>query len=76
MTAKKPQVASEPPEIYYTTEQFARIMRVEPATVRTWRRRGYGPKGWFRSGQRSLIRIDVAHAWMAAKEQAVEVYAA
>lgn len=67
---------SEALETLLTTAEVAELLRVKPSTVRTWRQRGYGPGPWIPAGRKRLIRAQRVTAWMAAEEQAADVYAA
>ncbi|WTW93690.1 helix-turn-helix domain-containing protein [Streptomycetaceae bacterium NBC_01309] len=57
-----------PPGPYLTTEEFAALAKVEPATVRTWRHRGYGPNGWFRMGRKAVVPVGHVEAWLRARQ--------
>jgi hypothetical protein len=56
------------PGPYLTTAEFAELAKVEPATVRTWRRRGYGPSGWFQMGRKAVVPVGHVEAWLKARQ--------
>lgn len=66
LAAKKEQDAAQD---FMTTAELAAWLRVPVGTIRQWRHRGYGPKG-FRIGGSVLYRRSVAAAWVAKQEQA------
>jgi helix-turn-helix protein len=55
---------------YYDTAEVARMFRVHPTTVRTWRFRNYGPGPWIPVGRKRLVRAENVHAWAAGLEAA------
>ncbi|MGW1998389.1 helix-turn-helix domain-containing protein [Embleya sp. NPDC001921] len=59
----------EPPE-FYSTADVARMFKVDPATVRGWRFRNYGPGPWVPVGRKHLVRAEHVHAWLDALEAA------
>lgn len=68
MTPKQENGQPDPSQPYLTTEEFAVIAKVEPATVRVWRHRGYGPSGWFRIGRKAVVPTVRVVAWLNAQQ--------
>ena len=52
-----------------TIPEVAERLRVPPATLRYWRTRGEGPKG-FKVGRRVVYRADVVERWVVEREDA------
>ncbi|MBO7938955.1 helix-turn-helix domain-containing protein [Streptomyces sp. S9] len=55
-----------------TTKELAAHVRKSPATVRSWRHRGLGPRGT-RIGKAVLYRRDAVAKWLEEREQADEI---
>lgn len=66
LASKKEQEAARD---FMTTAELSAWLRVPVGTVRQWRHRGYGPKG-FRIGGSVLYRRSVAEQWVRDQEQA------
>lgn len=60
-------VAQSQPE-FLTTAEFAERIRKPVGTVRQWRHRQYGPRG-FKVGNTVLYRRAVVESWIAAQER-------
>lgn len=54
---------------YLTTEQFGALIHKPVGTIRNWRHRGYGPRG-FKVGNTVLYRRSVVERWIADQERA------
>lgn len=54
---------------FLTTEEVAEKLRKPVGTLRQWRHRGYGPRG-FKVGNTVLYRRTVVDTWIAAQEAA------
>lgn len=54
---------------FLTTEDLAGKLRKPVGTIRNWRMRGYGPRG-FKVGNTVLYRREVVDEWIAEQEQA------
>ncbi len=54
---------------FLTTEEVAEKIRKPVGTLRQWRHRGYGPRG-FKVGNTVLYRSSVVDAWIAEQEAA------
>ena len=52
-----------------TTEEVAALLRRPAGTIRQWRHRGYGPKG-FRLGGAVVYRRSAVEAWVRDCEEA------
>ena len=55
-------------DTFYSTATVAEMFEVDPSTVRTWRQRRYGPRGWFKTGGKHVIRARHVHDWAAQRE--------
>ncbi|WP_307873954.1 MULTISPECIES: helix-turn-helix domain-containing protein [unclassified Frankia] len=51
------------------TVEVAALLKVPPGTLRQWRHRGFGPRG-FALGGTVRYRRSVVDAWIAAQERA------
>ncbi|WP_018639518.1 helix-turn-helix transcriptional regulator [Parafrankia elaeagni] len=61
--------AREQRQEFLTTEDLAAKLHRPIGTIRNWRLRSYGPRG-FRVGNAVLYRREVVDAWIAGQEQA------
>lgn len=54
---------------FLTTNEVAAKLRKPPGTIRNWRHRNYGPRG-FKVGGTVLYRREAVDAWIATQEAA------
>lgn len=57
---------------YMKTKELADLVRKSPATVRSWRHRGLGPRG-MKIGKDVLYHRDVVAKWLEEREAADEI---
>ena len=55
--------------LFLTTEELSRVLKVPVGTLRQWRHRRYGPRG-FRVGNAVLYRRTVVESWLDERELA------